>query len=195
MRLLAGLGNPGNQYADNRHNIGFMAVDEIIRRHLFTPDRPRFSGLVSEGSIDGEKLIIIKPQTYMNESGRAIGEALRYYKLDPSDLIVFHDELDLAPGRMRVKIGGGHAGHNGLRSIISHLGSPDFVRVRLGIGHPGDKDRVVPYVLSDFAKSEWPWVDDLCEAMAAHAGDLGRGDWPRFMTNVAQSVSKSRAGG
>ncbi|GAK33598.1 peptidyl-tRNA hydrolase [Iodidimonas nitroreducens] len=195
MRLLAGLGNPGNQYADNRHNIGFMAVDEIIRRHLFTPDRPRFSGLVSEGSIDGEKLIIIKPQTYMNESGRAIGEALRYYKLDPSDLIVFHDELDLAPGRMRVKIGGGHAGHNGLRSIISHVGGPDFVRVRLGIGHPGDKDRVVPYVLSDFAKSEWPWVDDLCEAMAAHAGDLGRGDWTRFMTNVAQSVSKSRAGG
>ncbi|GER08066.1 peptidyl-tRNA hydrolase [Iodidimonas muriae] len=191
MLLFAGLGNPGNRYADNRHNIGFMAVDEILRRHSFGPERARFSALCSEGRIAGEKVIVLKPQTYMNESGRAVGEAMRFYKLTAADLVVFHDELDLTPGKLRVKVGGGHAGHNGLRSIMAHCGA-DFVRVRMGIGHPGDRDLVSPYVLSDFSKADWPWVDGLCDAIAGSAQWLVKRDWPRFMTDVAQSVSHSR---
>lgn len=188
MLLFVGLGNPGDRYADNRHNIGFMAVDEIVHRHSFAPYRARFSALVSEGVLDGEKILVVKPQTYMNESGRAVGEAMRFYKLTPADIIVFHDELDLAPGKIKVKQGGGHAGHNGLRSIVSHVGA-DFARIRMGIGHPGHKDRVSPYVLSDFAKADWPWVDSLCEAISDEAQWLARRDWPRFMTDVARRLS------
>lgn len=191
MLLFVGLGNPGDKYADNRHNIGFMAVDEIVRRHNFAPERVRFSARVSEGRLGGEKVLAVKPQTFMNLSGQAVGEAMRFYKLSPADVIVFHDELDLAPGKLKVKQGGGHAGHNGLRSIAAHIGA-DFPRVRLGIGHPGSKDRVTGYVLSDFAKSEWPWVDGLCEAAAAAADWLAAKDWPRFMTEVARRAPAPR---
>lgn len=188
MLLFVGLGNPGDRYADNRHNIGFMAVDEIVRLHSFSPERLRFSGLVNEGRLAGEKVIVLKPQTYMNESGRSVGETARFYKLEPSEVIVFHDEIDLAPGRLRVKQGGGHAGHNGLRSVAAHIRN-EFIRVRLGVGHPGSKDRVTPYVLSDFAKADWPWVDALCEAVGAEADWLARRDWPRFMSEVARRTA------
>lgn len=188
MLLFVGLGNPGDRYADNRHNIGFMALDEIARRNGFSPDRSRFAGLVSEGRLGGEKILALKPQTYMNESGRSVGEAVRFYKLAASDVIVFHDEIDLAPGKLKVKTGGGHAGHNGLRSIAVHIG-PDFVRVRIGVGHPGRKDEVTSYVLSDFAKADWPWVDALSEAIAAEADWLARRDWARFMSEVARRTS------
>ncbi len=190
MLLFVGLGNPGDRYADNRHNIGFMAVDEMVHRHSFSPYRTRFSGVVSEGVLDGEKILALKPLTFMNESGRAVGEAMRFYKLAPGDVVVFHDELDLAPGKIKVKQGGGHAGHNGLRSIISHVGA-DFIRVRMGIGHPGHKDRVSPYVLSDFAKADWPWVDAVCEAMADDARWLAQRDWPRFMSEVARRLASA----
>jgi len=165
-----------------------MALDEIARRNGFSPDRSRFAGLVSEGRLGGEKILALKPQTYMNESGRSVGEAVRFYKLAASDVIVFHDEIDLAPGKLKVKTGGGHAGHNGLRSIAAHIG-PDFVRVRIGVGHPGRKDEVTPYVLSDFAKADWPWVDALSEAIAAEADWLARRDWARFMSEVARRTS------
>jgi PTH1 family peptidyl-tRNA hydrolase len=190
MLLFVGLGNPGDRYADNRHNIGFMAVDELVHRHSFSPYRARFSGVISEGRLGDEKVLALKPLTFMNESGRAVGEAMRFYKIDPCDLVVFHDELDLAPGKIKVKQGGGHAGHNGLRSIMAHVGA-DFVRVRMGIGHPGHKDRVSPYVLSDFAKADWPWVDAVCEAMADEAPWLVRKDWPRFMSDVARRLASA----
>ena len=188
MLLFAGLGNPGSSYAGNRHNFGFMAVDAIIRRHDFAPGRLRFSSRCCEGRIGSEKILVMKPQTFMNESGRAVGEAARFFRLDPQDIIVFHDELDLALGKVRVKEGGGHGGHNGIRSLIAHLGA-DFVRVRLGIGHPGDRDRVTPYVLSDFARSEQPVVEEVCDAVAAAAPWLVARDWPRFMTEVARRVT------
>ena len=167
MLLIAGLGNPGPKYERNRHNIGFMAADEIVRRHSFGAWRTRFQSMAAEGNIAGQKIIVIKPMTHMNESGRAIGEALRFFKLEPPELIVIHDELDLVPGKIRVKRGGGHAGHNGLRSITAHIGD-DFRRVRTGIGHPGDKNRVHGYVLSDFAKAEQPLVERVTDAIAAH---------------------------
>jgi len=187
MLLLVGLGNPGDRYADTRHNIGFMAVDEIGDTHSFTPERARFAGLVREGRLDSEKLLLLKPQTYMNESGRSVGEAMRFFRLNPEDVVVFHDEIDLAPGKLKVKQGGGHAGHNGLRSIIAHIGA-DFMRVRLGVGHPGTKDLVTPYVLSDFAKADWAWVDALCAAIAGEAAWLARRDWPRFASEVARHL-------
>ena len=188
MLILAGLGNPGAKYARNRHNIGFMAVDEISRRRPgFSPEKNRFQSRVSEGRLGGTKVVCLKPQTYMNESGRAVGEAMRFYKATPADVIVFHDELDLAPGEVKVKHGGGHAGHNGLRSINAHIG-PDFVRVRLGIGHPGDKARVTGHVLGDFAKSEEPVVDCMCEAVEAALDHLAARDWARFSTEVARRV-------
>jgi len=185
MLLCVGLGNPGSRYAGNRHNIGFMALDAIARRHGFPPARRRFQGAVAEGRIAGERIALLWPMTYMNESGRAVGEALRFYKLAPADAVVLHDELDLAPGKLRVKTGGGHAGHNGLRSIVAHIGA-EFVRVRLGIGHPGDKDAVTPYVLSDFAKAERDWVEALCAAVGDSADHLAARDWPRFMSEVAR---------
>jgi PTH1 family peptidyl-tRNA hydrolase len=188
MKLIVGLGNPGRKYEGNRHNIGFMAVDAICLRHGFTPWRKRFQGLTSEGQIGGERVLLLKPETYMNESGRAIGEAVRFLKLKPADVIVLHDELDLAPGKLRTKIGGGHAGHNGLRSTDQHIGKA-FARVRLGIGHPGHKDRVAGYVLHDFAKADRDWLEPMIDAIAAEAGWLARGDLERFQTAVSQVLS------
>lgn len=175
MLLLVGLGNPGNKYADNRHNIGFMAVDEIVRRHDFAVARKRFQGLLCEGKLGGQKVLALKPQTFMNESGRSVGEAARFYKLSPDQIVVIHDELDLAPGKLRVKRGGGLAGHNGLRSLAAHIGK-DFRRIRLGVGHPGDKGKVLSHVLRDFAKADDAWLDPLLAAMAQAAPLLVRDD-------------------
>jgi peptidyl-tRNA hydrolase, PTH1 family len=183
MRLFVGLGNPGARYAGNRHNIGFMAVDEIVRRHRFAPWRVRFQGEICEGQVGTERVLVLKPQTYMNESGQSVGEALRFFKLALGDLVVFHDELDLAPGKLRVKTGGGNAGHNGLRSITAHCGN-DYRRVRMGIGHPGDKALVMPYVLNDFAKAERPWVEDMVLACADFAPLLAEGEDASFQNKV-----------
>lgn len=183
MLLLVGLGNPGRQYAGNRHNIGFAVVDEIARLHSAQPWRRRFSGQAADAVIGSEKVLLLKPETFMNESGRAAGEALRFFKADLSALIVFHDELDLAPGKVRVKVGGGNAGHNGLRSITALCGN-DYKRVRLGIGHPGHKDLVHGYVLSDFAKAERPWVEDVVRACADNAALLAKGDDAGFQNRV-----------
>ncbi len=183
MKLFVGLGNPGRAYAGQRHNIGFMAADAIAGRHPFAPFRARFQSQASEGAIGQERIILLKPETFMNESGRAVGEAARYYKIDLADIIVFHDELDLAPGQLRVKIGGGNAGHNGLRSITEHLGN-DYRRVRIGIGHPGDKARVHDYVLGNFAKAEHPWVEAILAAIAANAGYLADGADNSFQNKI-----------
>ena len=191
MLLLAGLGNPGPRYTYNRHNIDFMAVDEIVRRHSFSPWRSRFQADCAEGRFGGEKVLALKPQTYMNESGRAVGEALRFFKLTPEDVIVIYDEIDLAPGKLRVKQGGGNGGHNGIRSIEAHIGK-DFWRVRLGVGHPGHKELVHGHVLSDFAKADRAWLETLLGAVAAEIPALGEGDAPRFMSRVAEIVSPPR---
>ncbi len=183
MFLLVGLGNPGPKYAGNRHNIGFMAVDEIVRRHGFSSWRKRFKGDVSEGTLGGEKVLVLKPLTFMNESGQSVGEALRFLDLEPDKVIVIYDELDLQPGKVRVKLGGGAAGHNGIRSISSHI-SPHYVRVRLGIGHPGDKNLVYPHVLSDFAKSDKTWVEPLLQAVSEEAVFLVEGDYAKFQNKV-----------
>jgi PTH1 family peptidyl-tRNA hydrolase len=183
MRLFVGLGNPGSRYARNRHNVGFMAVDAVARAHGAAPWRRRFQGEAAEAVVGGERLLLLKPQTYMNESGRSVAEAQRFYKVDLADVIVFHDELDLAPAKVRVKLGGGNAGHNGLRSITAQCGN-DYRRVRIGIGHPGDKDLVHAYVLSDFAKSDEAWVDDLCRACADAAPLLAKGDDASFQNKV-----------
>jgi peptidyl-tRNA hydrolase, PTH1 family len=183
MRLFVGLGNPGARYAANRHNIGFMAADEIVRRNRFAPWRTRFQGMVSEGTIGAERVLVLKPQTFMNESGQSVGEAMRFYRIPLADVSVFHDELDLAPAKLRVKTGGGNAGHNGLRSITAHCGN-DYRRVRMGIGHPGDKALVMPYVLSDFAKVERPWVEDMCTAAADFAELLAKGEEASFQNKV-----------
>lgn len=175
MLLFVGLGNPGRAYAKNRHNIGFMALEAIAKRHGFPSARARFQGLVSEGTIAGERVMLLQPQTYMNDSGRSVGEAARFHKIGLDEIVVLHDELDLAPAKCRIKRGGGGAGHNGLRSITAHIGN-DYKRVRLGIGHPGDKALVHSYVLNDFAKSEEPWVAALCEAIADNAALLVKGD-------------------
>ena len=169
MLLLVGLGNPGAKHAGNRHNIGFMAVDAIAKRHHFPPWRRRFQGVASEGTIAGERVLLLLPGTYMNESGRAVSEAMHFYKLGVGEVTVVHDEIELPPAKVRVKIGGGIAGHNGLRSISAHAGN-DYKRVRIGVGHPGDKDMVYAHVLSDFAKSERAWVETLCDVMADNAG-------------------------
>jgi PTH1 family peptidyl-tRNA hydrolase len=184
LQLWVGLGNPGPQYALNRHNVGFMAADAIGEIHGFGPVQKKFSGWLQEGRIGGEKILLLKPATYMNESGRSVSEALRFYKLGTEALTVFHDELDLAPFKVKVKQGGGTAGHNGLRSIDQHLG-PDFRRVRLGIGHPGHKDRVTGYVLGNYAKAELDPLTDMLGAVAAEAEWLARGDDTRFMNDVA----------
>ena len=187
MLILAGLGNPGDQYRNNRHNIGFMAADAIARRWRFGPERAKFQSVVSEGVIETPKgevrALLMKPQTYMNESGRAVGEAARFYKVPPADVIVFHDEIDLAPGRFRMKTGGGAAGQNGVRSLISHLG-PDFRRARLGIGHPGEKHLVMPHVLGDFHKAEQPWVEALLTAVADALPFAAMGDDERYQGEV-----------
>jgi PTH1 family peptidyl-tRNA hydrolase len=171
VRLFVGLGNPGGKYARNRHNVGFMALDRIAQDHGFAPWRAKFQADVAEGRLGHDKVVLLKPRTFMNLSGQAVGEAMRFYKLSPADVTVFHDEIDLAPGKLRVKQGGGHAGHNGLRSIHAHIGA-DYGRVRIGVGHPGHKDRVAAYVLNDFAKADEDWLDDLLRGIgdggAAH---------------------------
>lgn len=191
MLLLVGLGNPGQRYANNRHNIGFMAVDEIVRRHSFGPWRSKFQGQVSEGRIGQEKVLILKPETFMNESGRAVGEALRFYKLEPDDVVVIYDEIDLVPGKIKVKTGGGAGGHNGLRSIDAHIGQ-NYRRVRLGVGHPGDKNLVHSHVLGDFSKSETLWRDKLLDAVASEFPLLIAGDNGSFMSRIAQVMNPPR---
>ncbi|MFT3987412.1 aminoacyl-tRNA hydrolase [Aestuariivirga sp.] len=183
MKLLVGLGNPGPKYAGNRHNIGFMAVDEIVRRHGFSPWRKRFQGETAEVTLGGEKVLALKPMIYMNESGRSVGEAMRFFGIDPADVIVLYDELDLEPAKVRVRLGGGAAGHNGIRSIIAHAG-PHFQRVRLGIGHPGDRALVHPHVLSDFANAEKAWLDPLIDAVAEHIPLMIRGEDGSFQNKV-----------
>jgi peptidyl-tRNA hydrolase, PTH1 family len=183
MLLFVGLGNPGARYAHNRHNIGFMVVDEIARRHNIAPWRRRFQGVAAEGPLAGERVLLLKPETYMNDSGRAVAEAAHFYKVPMSDIVVIQDEIELPPAKVRVKTGGGVAGHNGLRSISAHVGN-DYRRVRIGVGHPGVKDLVHPYVLSDFAKSEWPWVEALCEIVADNAALLVKGQDSTFQNKV-----------
>ena len=183
MLLLVGLGNPGARYIGNRHNIGFMAVQAIAKRHGIGPWRRRFQGVACEGPIGGERVLLLLPGTYMNESGRAVGEASQFYKLPPETTTVFHDEIELPPGKVRVKVGGGIAGHNGLRSISEHIGN-DYRRVRIGVGHPGHKDLVEHYVLSDFAKSEWPWVEALVDILAENVDLLVRGEDASFQNKV-----------
>jgi PTH1 family peptidyl-tRNA hydrolase len=191
MKLLVGLGNPGAQYARHRHNVGFRAADAIAARHGLGPWRKRFSGVAADGTIDGERVLVLKPQTYMNDSGRAVGEAARFLKIGPGDIIVLHDELDLAPGKLKVKSGGGNAGHNGLRSITAHLGN-DYWRVRIGIGHPGVKELVHHWVLGDFAKADAAWLDPLLDAMAEAAGHLAKGDDARFLSEVARILAAAK---
>jgi PTH1 family peptidyl-tRNA hydrolase len=187
MKLLVGLGNPGSAYARHRHNVGFLAVERIAERHALEAWKKRFQGLSSAGSIGGHRVVLLKPQVYMNDSGRSVGEAMRFFKLAERDVCVFHDELDLAPGKLKAKVGGGNAGHNGLRSLTAHIGN-DFARVRIGIGHPGSKELVHAYVLQNFSKSDAAWLDPLLEAIAAAAGRLAAGDAARFLADVARNL-------
>ena len=187
MKLIVGLGNPGEKYARNRHNVGFMLLQTIAKEHGFPAWKKRFSGLATEGDIAGEKCLLLLPLTFMNDSGRSVGEAARFAKLSTADIIVVHDEIDLAPGKLKVKTGGGVAGHNGLRSITAHLDN-DYVRVRIGVGHPGSKDAVHHYVLGDFHKSEFVWLDQMLVAMAKAAGHLVQGQGDRFMSEVALAL-------
>ncbi|MEM7291197.1 MAG: aminoacyl-tRNA hydrolase, partial [Pseudomonadota bacterium] len=194
MLLIAGLGNPGGKYAANRHNIGFMAADDIVRRHSFGPWKTKHRAEISDGTFDGEKVLVIKPQTFMNESGQAIGEILRFYKEDLSNLIVIYDELDLAPGKLRIKTGGGAGGHNGIKSIDAHCGK-DYRRMRLGIGHPGHKDRVSSYVLGDFAKADQGWLEPLLNSIAENAPLLANGKDANFMNKVAMDTGQNADNG
>lgn len=191
MKLFVGLGNPGAKYAGNRHNIGFMALDRIAEDHGFGPWRRGYQGMVSEGRLGAEKVVLLKPETFMNLSGQSVRAAVDFYKFTLADITVFHDELDLAPGKCRVKQGGGHAGHNGLRSIHAHLGEA-YGRVRLGIGHPGHKDAVANYVLNDFAKAEQVWLDDLLRGISDGAEALAAGDAARFQNAVALRTNPPR---
>jgi PTH1 family peptidyl-tRNA hydrolase len=192
VKLFVGLGNPGTKYAGNRHNIGFMAVDRIAADHGFGPWRKGYHGQVAEGRLGTQKVVLLKPETFMNLSGQSVQAAATFYKITPADIIVFHDELDLAPGKSRVKQGGGHAGHNGLRSIHAHLGE-GYGRVRLGIGHPGHKDAVAAYVLHDFAKADADWLDDLLRGISDGAAALAEGDGARFMNAVALRTNPPRS--
>ncbi|MCY0096175.1 aminoacyl-tRNA hydrolase [Hoeflea ulvae] len=184
MLLIVGLGNPGPQYARNRHNVGFMAADAIARRHSFSGFSKKFRGEIAEGTLAGEKALLLKPMTFMNLSGDSVGEAMRFYKLKPADIIVIHDELDLAPGKLKLKTGGGNGGHNGLKSIDAHCGK-DYKRLRIGIGHPGHKDRVNPHVLGDFAKADQDWLQPLLDAIADHAELIAKGDDAGFFNKIA----------
>lgn len=192
MRIIAGLGNPGSKYENNRHNVGFMAVDAIARRHGFSPWTKKFQALISSGTLGTEKVLLIKPQTFMNLSGQSVGEAMRFHKAAISDLIVLYDELDLAPGKVRIKTGGGHGGHNGIKSIDAHC-AKDYVRVRIGIGHPGVKELVTNHVLGDFAKADHDWLDPLLDAIADHAELLAKGDDAGFMNKTALAVQGKSA--
>jgi peptidyl-tRNA hydrolase, PTH1 family len=191
MKLLVGLGNPGNQYQGNRHNIGFMALDAIAREHGISQFRSKHAGLLAEGSIAGEKVLLLKPQTFMNRSGDSVQQAAKFFKIEPADIIVFYDELDLGPGKVRVKIGGGNGGHNGLRSIDPQIGL-DYKRVRLGIGHPG-KEFVTPHVLGDFAKADQAWLTPLLEGIGKHASLLLKGDDAGFMNKLALALKPAEA--
>jgi PTH1 family peptidyl-tRNA hydrolase len=188
MKLFVGLGNPGARYARTRHNVGWMAVDAIADAHGFGPERAKFQATLREGRLGSEKVLLLKPQTFMNLSGQAVGEAARFHKIDPDAIVVFHDELDLAPGKLRVKQGGGHAGHNGLRSLHQHIGA-DYGRVRIGIGHPGDKALVSNYVLHDFAKADDDWLTPLLQGVAEGAPKLAEGDAPGFQNAVAARIA------
>lgn len=192
MKLFVGLGNPGSGYTRNRHNIGFMAMDRIAEDHGFAPWKSKFQGEVTEGRLGSDKVLLLKPGTFMNRSGQSVQAAMQFYKLEPSDVVVFHDELDLAPGKCRVKQGGGHAGHNGLRSIHGHIGEA-YGRVRLGIGHPGHKDAVAGYVLHDFPKADEDWLDDLMRGISDGAAQLADGDTGKFMNAVALRVAPPRS--
>ncbi|MBT3910306.1 MAG: aminoacyl-tRNA hydrolase [Rhodospirillaceae bacterium] len=191
MLLVAGLGNPGAEYANNRHNIGFMAVDEVVRRHGFSPFRSKFQGELAERNLGGEKVLILKPMTFMNESGRSVLAAMSFYQIAPEDVLIIHDEIDLAGGKVRIKRGGGHAGHNGLRSIHSHIG-PNYGRVRLGVGHPGEKGKVAGHVLKDFAKADHVWLDPLIDGFGEHFPKLVDGDDGHFMTKIAEAINPPR---
>lgn len=191
MKLFVGLGNVGAHYARNRHNIGFMAVERIADDHGFSSWRRKFQGEIAEGRLGADKVLLLKPGTMMNLSGQAVGEAARFHKIAPGDVVVFHDEIDLAPGKCRVKRGGGHAGHNGLRSIHQHIG-PDYARVRIGVGHPGDKAKVAGYVLRDFPKADEGWVDDVVRGCADGAPKLAAGDDAGFMNAVALRAAPQR---
>ena len=193
MLLIAGLGNPGARHAKNRHNIGFMAIEAIAAEHRIGPFRARFQGAVAEGLIGSQRVALLAPQTFMNESGRSVGEAMRFHKLGPEAVIVLHDELDLAPAKVRVKVGGGNAGHNGLRSISAHIGN-DYKRVRLGIGHPGDKALVYQFVLNDFANSEMGWVGAVCEAVARFVALLVEGQDASFQNKVHLAIDAAGFG-
>ena len=192
MKILVGLGNPGSQYAGHRHNIGFMAMDRIASDHGVGPWRVKFNGEVSEGRLGSDKVLLLKPTTFMNDSGRSVQAACAFHKVAPADVIVFHDELDLAPGKVRLKTGGGHAGHNGLRSIHAHLG-PEYDRVRLGIGHPGHKDRVAGYVLHDFAKADQEWLDDVLQGISDGIGQLVDGHGDKFLNLIALRAAPARS--
>ena len=192
MQLFVGLGNPGTKYARNRHNIGFMAVDQIASDHGFGPWKSKFQGQISEGRLGSDKVLLLKPETFMNLSGQSVGEAMRFYKLEPQDVTVFHDEIDLAPAKCRVKQGGGHAGHNGLRSVHQHIG-PDYARVRLGVGHPGRKELVPHYVLQDFAKADADWLEDLLRGIGDGAPFLAEGKPDRFQNAVALRLTPARS--
>ena len=192
--LLVGLGNPGPQYTGNRHNVGFMVIDAIAARYGFAASRARFRGELAQGRIGDREALALKPMTFMNDSGKSVGEAARFYKIEGGDIIVFHDELDLAGGKVRVKRGGGAAGHNGLRSIDAHIGA-DYWRVRIGIGHPGDKRRVLGHVLDDFDEADRQWLDPVLSAIAEHAPLLVAGDGPAFASKVALALSPPRPNG
>lgn len=192
MKLFVGLGNPGSQYAGHRHNFGFMALDRIAGDHGFGPWKSRFGGATAEGRLGGEKVLLLKPATFMNRSGQAVGEAMRFYKLESTDVTVFHDEIDLAPGKVRIKAGGGHAGHNGLRSIHEHIGAA-YDRVRMGVGHPGRKELVAGYLLHDFAKADHDWIEPVLHGVSDGAPHLAAGDGDRFMNAVARHTAPPRS--
>ena len=191
MKLFVGLGNPGKKYTNNRHNIGFMALNQIANDHSFSPWKNKFQGQITDGKLGDEKVILLKPETFMNLSGQSVSETIKFYKIKIEDIIVFHDELDLAPAKLRVKISGGHAGHNGLRSIHQHIGA-DYHRVRMGIGHPGHKDRVANYVLSDFSKNDQNWLQDLLFGISDGAMYLANNDAGKFMNAVAMRTVPQR---
>lgn len=193
MLLIIGLGNPGAKYAMNRHNIGFMVVDRIADDHGFGGWKSKFQGKINEGRLGSEKVVLLKPETFMNHSGQSVGEAMRFYKLEPEDVIVLHDEIDLAPAKVKYKEGGGHAGHNGLRSVHGHIGEK-YARVRLGVGHPGHKDAVPGYVLRDFPKADQGWLDDVIRGVSDGAPYLAAGDGGKFLNAVALRVAPPRSG-
>ncbi|WP_299676785.1 aminoacyl-tRNA hydrolase [uncultured Roseobacter sp.] len=193
MKLIVGLGNPGAKYAKNRHNIGFMALDRIAADHGFGPWKGKHQGSLSEGRFGSDRAVLLKPETFMNNSGQSVQAAMRFYKLEPADVVVLHDEIDLAPGKVKHKVGGGHAGHNGLRSLHAHIG-PEYARVRLGVGHPGHKDAVPGYVLRDFPKAEEAWLDDVLRGVSDAAPHLAGGDAAKFLNAVALRVNPPRSG-